>query len=191
MNYKHAAGRNWTHDAHRPRPAQLHKLRLPEAGGWGPTLLDQLRSERRSPAGRNWAHRRPKRRPVSLRGAAAPRTPLDYPARERGGGDHDQPYDYHRPSWRSTAPFTLREYARLLLLRSRLRDQQPWGSALQPQRQAGHEEQDLVGRRRHRLVGRAEQVAELSSQPARRHQAQPDLLADDDQLEASFRPQRQ
>lgn len=47
----------------------------------------------------------------------------DYPARERGAGDCDQPYRFgqvitsDRPG-----PFSLRELARLLLLKVRVRD---------------------------------------------------------------------
>jgi len=37
------------------------------------------------------------------------------------GGDHDQPYEFgRRPSSRAPFPFTTREFARLLVLRSRL-----------------------------------------------------------------------
>jgi hypothetical protein len=44
-----------------------------------------------------------------------------------GAGDHDQPYRF---GWRPRAsvpyPFSTRQYARLLLLRSRVRDQPAW-----------------------------------------------------------------
>jgi hypothetical protein len=45
-----------------------------------------------------------------------------HPARECGGGDHDQPYRYLEPSAEHTIPFSQREYARLLLLRGRAQD---------------------------------------------------------------------
>jgi len=40
-----------------------------------------------------------------------------------GAGDHDQPYQFgRRPNARAPFPFTERQYARLLVLRSRLQE---------------------------------------------------------------------
>jgi hypothetical protein len=40
-----------------------------------------------------------------------------------GAGDHDEPYAFgRRPNARATFPFTERQYARLLVFRSRLQD---------------------------------------------------------------------
>ena len=40
-----------------------------------------------------------------------------------GAGDHDQPYEFgRRPNARATFPFTERQYARLLVFRSRLQE---------------------------------------------------------------------
>jgi hypothetical protein len=42
----------------------------------------------------------------------------------QGAGDHDQPYAFgRRPRALAPFPFTTRQYARLLVLRSRVRDQ--------------------------------------------------------------------
>ena len=42
-----------------------------------------------------------------------------------GAGDHDLPYSFgRRPRSAATYPFTTRQYARLLILRSRVRDAQ-------------------------------------------------------------------
>ncbi|HEY8477431.1 MAG TPA: hypothetical protein VIN09_11255 [Chloroflexota bacterium] len=46
----------------------------------------------------------------------------EIPERERGGGDHDMPYEYHRPTHRWTHPFHPLQYARLLILRSKVVD---------------------------------------------------------------------
>jgi hypothetical protein len=43
-----------------------------------------------------------------------------------GAGDHDEPYRFgRRPSARWSYPFTERQYARLLILRGRTRDNLP------------------------------------------------------------------
>lgn len=53
---------------------------------------------------------------------------VDTPQRERGGGDHDVPYRFGK---HPTHYLHVREFARLLILRSRLGDQRPlrdrWG----------------------------------------------------------------
>jgi hypothetical protein len=42
---------------------------------------------------------------------------------EQGAGDHDQPYQFgFRPRVENPFPFNTRQYARLLVLRSRLRE---------------------------------------------------------------------
>lgn len=49
----------------------------------------------------------------------------DYPARERGGDDYDQPYRFGRvPSSQWPAPFTLHQLVRLTLLKMRIRAEQ-------------------------------------------------------------------
>lgn len=58
--------------------------------------------------------RRPSRPP-------RPRAPRP-PRRERGAGDHDQPYRYVAPTADRPGPFSLREYARLLVLRGQVLD---------------------------------------------------------------------
>jgi hypothetical protein len=40
----------------------------------------------------------------------------------QGAGDHDQPFEFHRPRAHAPFPFRLREYAHLLILRSRVED---------------------------------------------------------------------
>ncbi len=37
-----------------------------------------------------------------------------------GAGDHDLPYRFHRPRSGASYPFSMRQYARLLIMRSRL-----------------------------------------------------------------------
>jgi hypothetical protein len=119
MNYKNAAGRNWTREARKSCRATLRASSEPDAVlATLPTALDQVVSHKQI-AGRNWSRQPRKRRPVHL---SRTETRLTYPDRERGGGDHDQPYDYKAPSWRWTFPFSEWEYARLLALRGQLRD---------------------------------------------------------------------
>jgi hypothetical protein len=49
----------------------------------------------------------------------SPISPFDAP----GVGDHDEPYCFgRRPNARAPYPFTERQFARLLILRGRLRD---------------------------------------------------------------------
>jgi hypothetical protein len=49
----------------------------------------------------------------------SPISPFDLP----GAGDHDEPYRFgRRPNARAPYPFTERQFARLLILRGRLRD---------------------------------------------------------------------
>ena len=117
MDYRNAAGRNWSAPRRKRRPAKLAsgtgRGRLPE------TLPPPGRLEHRDAPGRNWARERPNRPRVSL---ARPDTAAGYPARERGGGDHNCPYEFHAPSAVWPFPFALIEYARLLRLRGRMRD---------------------------------------------------------------------
>ena len=48
-----------------------------------------------------------------------PRSPFD----GTGAGDHDEPYRFgRRPNARAPYPFTERQFARLLILRGRIRD---------------------------------------------------------------------
>ena len=118
MNTKNAAGRNWARTPRRlsrvhqcaPRPA------VPDTERAG---ISQLRPIKDAP-GRNWDHPVHRHPTVTLRSAAS--SAPQYPERERGGGDHDQPYTYRRPTTLNPFPFTLREYARLLILQSRLGD---------------------------------------------------------------------
>lgn len=119
MNTKHAAGRNWARAPRRPARVHLGAPRstTPDTERAG---VNQLRPIKDAP-GRNWDHSVHRHPPVTLR--SAERCEPRYPARERGGGDHDQPYTYRQPTTLSPFPFTLREYARLLILRSRIRDQ--------------------------------------------------------------------
>jgi hypothetical protein len=50
-------------------------------------------------------------------------TPLTSPFDKPGVGDHDEPYRFgRRPNARAPYPFTERQFARLLILRGRLRD---------------------------------------------------------------------
>jgi hypothetical protein len=37
-----------------------------------------------------------------------------------GAGDHDLPYRFHRPRYGVSYPFSMRQYARLLIMRSRV-----------------------------------------------------------------------
>jgi hypothetical protein len=55
-----------------------------------------------------------------------PVSPLDGP----GAGDHDEPYRFgRRPRASAPFPFTERQYARLLVFRSRVADRQTSGRA--------------------------------------------------------------
>ena len=57
-----------------------------------------------------------------------PVSPIDGP----GAGDHDQPYRFgRRPSARAPFPFTERQFARLLVLRSRVDERQASGRAVE------------------------------------------------------------
>lgn len=50
----------------------------------------------------------------------------DYPERERGAADNDQPYRFgQQPRAVAPWPFTERQYARLLILRGRIRERIP------------------------------------------------------------------
>ena len=116
MDFRNAAGRNWTRTRPRRRTAKPGQgaapLRLPE------TVPPAGQLEHRDAAGRNWAHERPHRRRVTL----APRPDAPYPAREAGGGDHDRPYEFRAPSADRPFPFTSRAFGRLLVLRGRIQD---------------------------------------------------------------------
>ena len=116
MDYRKAAGRNWARERPRRRRAKLGEvapaMRLPE------TLPASGQLDHRDAAGRNWTRERPPRRRVEL--ARSPSAA--YPGRERGGGDHDQPYEYRRPVACWTFPFSVREFGRLLLLRGRVQE---------------------------------------------------------------------
>ena len=47
-------------------------------------------------------------------------TPSDYPARERGGSDHDQPFRFgHVPTAERPFPFTLHQFVKLFLVKVR------------------------------------------------------------------------
>jgi hypothetical protein len=122
VNYKQAAGRNWVRGERRDRTVHL----APNPSGTSVTrnVFQEEAGIRRAP-GRNWSREtRPLRR-THLQ-PQPPDTFVDYcPARELGGGDHDQPYSYYRPSSAWPFPFTTRQFARLLALRSRLAERQP------------------------------------------------------------------
>jgi hypothetical protein len=121
MNYRNAAGRNWAR-----QPSRHRRVNLDPRGAASPPAPTSWRwrivGEYRKAPGRNWARDERARRRAQLepseRGAEVG---AGGPAREPGGGDHDQPYYYHAPSSERTIPFSTREYARLLLLKSRLR----------------------------------------------------------------------
>jgi len=58
--------------------------------------------------------------------APQPVSPLDGP----GAGDHDEPYQFgRRPRASAPFPFTERQYARLLVFRSRVAERQESGRA--------------------------------------------------------------
>ncbi len=122
IDYKNAAGRNWARERRKGAPVRLQPT--------GETAAEPRRSSvwhtvgpLKNAAGRNWTHE-----PLPRRlGQPEPKAGPSYPRRERGGGDHDCPYEYRQPTWRWTFPFTEREYARLLVLRSRVREQRAFG----------------------------------------------------------------
>lgn len=121
MNYKNAAGRNWARASRKQRQVHLADSSLER---WSPLLesTSSVGSKKEAP-GRNWSRERPRwtrvhldEKPSALAGASG------CPLRERGGGDHDQAFEYRAPSSRWTFPFTARQYARLLALRGRASD---------------------------------------------------------------------
>ena len=116
MNYRNAPGRNWARPARR-RGANLQPEALPRESfaAWLAGGDNELA------AGRNWAQRRRKPRRVHLEGVGTVASTVEtYPLRERGGGDHDEPYTYRAPSTSNPLPFTLREYGHLLLLKGKV-----------------------------------------------------------------------
>ena len=118
MNYKQAAGRNWGHARRRSRPVNLRPQS--ERPAAMPSNVWYTVGSLKHAAGRNWTHE-PLPRQLALDRLIAERSAAaDHPPRERGGGDHDQPYEYRRPSARWTFPFTTLEYARLLVLKSKI-----------------------------------------------------------------------
>lgn len=118
MNYKQAPGRNWARERRPGRRVQLRPRGTPDSSG--PSSVWYTSGGLKHAEGRNWTHEPLPRRYGLDRARPATAVDPSHPARERGGGDHDQPYEYRRPSWRWTFPFTEREYARLLALKSRL-----------------------------------------------------------------------
>ena len=121
MNYRHAPGRNWARQ--RRRGPSVHLRRSSDQQSSTPSSVWHTVGGLKNPAGRNWT-REPLPRRLGRTPGAADRaaTAAEYPRRERGGGDRDQPYRYVRPSSSWTFPFTTGEYARLLLLKSKLRE---------------------------------------------------------------------
>ena len=87
-------------------------MRLPE------TLPPAGALEHRDAAGRNWTRERPARRRLGKSKAGG----QPYPVRELGGGDHDMPFEFQRPSTAWPFPFTTRQLGRLLALRGRIQD---------------------------------------------------------------------
>jgi hypothetical protein len=120
MDYRNAPGRNWTRSRRRKPLVQLRSAADQERRP--SSVWYSLRDLTDAP-GRNWTHAPKRRRPGRLNRPERP----DVPERERGGGDHDEPYTYRAPSWRWTFPFTERQYARLLILRGKRRDQAELG----------------------------------------------------------------
>jgi hypothetical protein len=118
MDYKHAPGRNWTRERRRGPRVQLRPHT--DAERTAPSSVWYTAAGLKHAAGRNWSHEPLPRRYGLDRARPAPAVDPSHPPRERGGGDHDQPYEYRRPSARWTFPFTEREYARLLLLKSKV-----------------------------------------------------------------------
>lgn len=144
MNSKNAPGRNWTHATRRAAPPRLDG-RAGRAAPTLPTWLERRGDEYRQAPGRNWDRGAHRARPVHLEHDQQTLARLlETPAREQGAGDHDQPYRYVEPTAAWTFPFATREFARLLVLRSRL--------ALEAERQTGDHHDDFVGGRRERLV---------------------------------------
>lgn len=125
MNYSHAPGRNWNRPARKSRSVHLGEAKR-QTAQFSPSPIWWSNVDVKQAPGRNWAHESPKpRRPRLAESSGVPAR--EHPPREQGGGDHDLPYEYHRPTADWSFPFSTREYARLLALRSRL-------SSLQPQR---------------------------------------------------------
>ncbi len=123
MNYKQAAGRNWTRAARKSSPVKLHQMPA-GASALGRSPVWYAATDLKNAPGRNWNLETRRARRVRLRQATEAGSHWSaYPLRERGGGDHDQPYEYRTPSSRWSFPFTSREYARLLILRSRLSEE--------------------------------------------------------------------
>jgi hypothetical protein len=114
MDYRNAAGRNWSSERDKPRRRRSSgssPYRLPE------TLPPHGQLEHRDAPGRNWTHEQPPRRRATLHAERR-----DYPSRERGGADHDLPYRFQSPTLARPLPFTTRQYGRLLVLRGRILD---------------------------------------------------------------------
>jgi hypothetical protein len=131
MNYKSAAGRNWTREPRRRRLVHLDSGSS-QAEAREPSPEWYSLGNYQGAAGRNWVEGARRAAPVRLHGGSDENGRSDdYPVRERGGGDHDQPYSYLAPSAGWTFPFSTREYARLLILRARLFEQraEPRGPA--------------------------------------------------------------
>lgn len=118
MDYRQAPGRNWARERRRGPHAHL-RPRTTEGNPAAPSSVWYTVGGLKNAAGRNWSHQPLPRRYGLDRARAEPAVDPSHPARERGGGDSDQPYTYHRPSSRWTFPFTAREYARLLILKSK------------------------------------------------------------------------
>jgi hypothetical protein len=115
MNYRNAAGRNWSSERNKPRRRRSpgpSAYRLPE------TLPPPGQLEYRDAPGRNWTHEQPTRRRRTLHPERRP----DYPSRERGGGDRDLPYSFQSPTPGRPFPFTTFQYAKLLVLRGQILD---------------------------------------------------------------------
>ena len=121
-SHKQAAGRNWLHESRRRKPVRLDPAAEPSGEPLAPSSVWYSLGDLSRAPGRNWA-RKPRRRSAGRLAAPSGAPSVEsYPPRERGGGDHDEKYSYRAPSARWTFPFTERQYARLLLLRSRVRD---------------------------------------------------------------------
>jgi hypothetical protein len=120
MNYKSAAGRNWTREQRRRRLVHLER-ESSTAEMREPSPEWYSLGNYHGAAGRNWAEAARRVAPVRLQaGNASTGRPDEYPLRERGGGDHDEPYRYLAPNADWTFPFSTRQYARLLILRTKL-----------------------------------------------------------------------
>jgi hypothetical protein len=94
MNYKKAPGRNWAAPSRRRRSASLPES-CKEARPRASSLLMGHGLEHHSEApGRNWVRETHRKHAVHLRPADERSAWLEsYPLRERGGGDHDEPYE--------------------------------------------------------------------------------------------------